>query len=48
VCASSDDDALLVLVERRKERIFTAEDRDMLSWVVRQAARALASLDATS
>jgi len=44
VCLPVGADAVHILVERRRERVFTAEDRDMLDWVVRQAERALAAL----
>jgi len=44
VCMPVGADAVHILVERRRERVFTAEDRDMLDWVVRQAERALAAL----
>jgi hypothetical protein len=42
ICASVRSDALLILIERRRDRIFTAEERDMLAWIVRHARLALA------
>lgn len=44
LCAVVNDGMLLILVERRRDRIFTAEDRDLLGWIVKQARRALSRL----
>ncbi|NJD10090.1 MAG: hypothetical protein FIB01_06440 [Gemmatimonadetes bacterium] len=41
LCAPVAADAVLVLVERRRERLMTGEDRDLLAALVRQAESAL-------
>lgn len=41
LCTPVGSDALLVLVERRRDRVLTGEDRDLLDALVRQAEAAL-------
>jgi hypothetical protein len=45
LCTRLTDRLLLVLVERRRARVFTAEDRDLVMWIVTRARRALLRLD---
>jgi hypothetical protein len=46
VCAPVGHDALLVLAERRRNRVITAEDRDLLDWTMKHAERVLAEIGA--
>ena len=44
VWAPVNPDVVLVLAERRRDRLFTSEDRDLLAWVAKQANRRLADI----
>lgn len=45
VCTPLTPGLTLVLVERRRDRVFTAEDRDLLDWIVKHARHRLTSLE---
>lgn len=42
LCAGIGDRSVLMLAERRRDRVFTSGERDLVAWLVRQAGRALA------
>lgn len=41
LCATVGRDAVLIVVERRRDRVFTTDERDTVGWIVRRTERHL-------